>query len=355
MLDSKGPAVITKAALQKSGLKFPPVIFGTSGLGNLYLRLEESVKHKIVYESIYHSPGLTFFDTAGKYGAGLALECLGRSFKELQLEPQEVVISNKLGWFRTKLHTEHPTFEVDIWKGLEYDAVQKISYEGILECFEQGNDLLQAYVPQLVSVHDPDEYLAKAKSESEAKRLYQDILDAYRALEELKAQGKVSAIGVGAKDWRMIEKISQDVDLDWVMIANSMTVLKHPKNLILFMQSLAEKKIQIINAAVFQSGFLIGGDYCDYKFLKPDTAANQALFRWRDDFFTLCKKFDVKPAVACAQFSLQVPGVVSIALSSTDPEIVRENASIDSVVIPLEFWTAMKDKGLISKDCAWVG
>lgn len=290
MLDNEGQAIISNAASQKSALKFPPVTFGTSGLGNLYQILDESVKHVIVRECIEHSSKVTFFDTAGKYGAGLALECRGKSLKELQVNPQEVVISNKLGWFRTNLHTESPVFEKDIWKDLKYDAVLKIGYEGILECFEQGNNLLQAYVPQLVSIHDPDEYLAKAKSESEANRLYQDILDSYRALQELKAAGKVRAVGVGAKDWRIIERISRDVDLDWVMIANSMTVQKHPKNLMLFMQSIALRKIPIINAAVFQSGFLIGGDYYDYKLLKQDTAGTKALFEWRKDFFHIVQK-----------------------------------------------------------------
>ena len=50
-------------------------------------------------------------------------------------------------------------------RDLKHDAIQKISYEGMMECFEQGNELLGGYVPQMVSVHDPDEYLAMAKNE----------------------------------------------------------------------------------------------------------------------------------------------------------------------------------------------
>ena len=41
---------------------------------------------------------------------------------------------------------------------LKHDAVQDISYQGILDCYEQGNTLLGKYQARLVSVHDPDEY-----------------------------------------------------------------------------------------------------------------------------------------------------------------------------------------------------
>lgn len=339
----------------RTQLEFPPVIFGTSGLGNLFVALEEEVKDQIIKECMGQSTGGIFFDSAGKYGAGLALESLGRSLELLEVKPEEVKISNKLGWFRTALKTTEPTFEPGAWKGLEYDAVQKISYKGIMECFEQGNELLGAYVPQLVSVHDPDEYLAKAQNDEEEEKLYRDILEGYEALHELKTLGKVEAIGVGAKDWSIIEKISKDVALDWVMIANSMTLYHHPEDLLVFMQSLAEKNIQIINSAILHSGFLIGGDYFDYKVIKPDTEEHQALFKWREGFLDLCKIHGVKPVEACAQFSLKVPGVVSIAISTTDPKRVKENMQLVSAQIPPDFWEAMKEKGFISEWCSWVG
>lgn len=334
----------------KHKLRFPPIIFGTSGLGNLYTVLKESVKREIVYECIHHSKGNVVFDSAGKYGAGLALESLGESLRALKVKPEDVIISNKLGWLRTELKTSEPTFEHGIWKGLQHDAVQKISYEGIMECFEQGNELLGGYVPQLVSVHDPDEYLAKAQSDAEADELYVDILEAYCALEELKAAGKVLAIGVGAKDWKIIERISKDVRLDWVMIANSMTILNHPADLLMFIQTLSQKDIKIFNSAVFHSGFLIGGNYYDYKLIKPDTEENKALFRWRESFFAVCEAFGIKPSEACAQFSLNIPGIVSIALSSTNPDRVKENMSIATTKIPVAFWETMKVKGLIRED-----
>lgn len=187
-------------------LRMPPIIFGTSGLGNLFITLDETLKYNVIKECINHSEGAAVFDSAGKYGVGLALETLGRCLKRLNVKPGKVIIGNKLGWIRTELKTEEPTFEPGIWKGLKYDAVQKISYDGIMECFEQGNQLLDGYIPQMVSVHDPDEYLAKAEDEKHAHQLYDDILEAYKALYDLKRQGKVLGIGVGAKNWKTIQK-----------------------------------------------------------------------------------------------------------------------------------------------------
>ncbi|TXK36710.1 aldo/keto reductase [Pontibacter qinzhouensis] len=339
---------------QKVSINIPPVIFGTSGLGNLYEALDDDVKLAIVKECFVHSKGPAVFDSAGKYGAGLALESLGKCLRELNIKPEDVIISNKLGWVRTELKTPEPTFEPGVWKDLKYDAVQHISYDGILECFEQGNELLGGYVPQLVSVHDPDEYMAQAKDEAEAGKLYQDILDGYRALANLKAQGKVQAIGVGAKSWPIIKRIASDVQLDWVMIANSMTIKEHPQDLLDFMQELKQQGVQIINSAVYHGGFLIGGEYYDYKHVSPDSEENKALFKWRDDFFALCKQYDITPAQACVQFALHTPGVVSLALSTTNPKRVKQNIENAYNAVPAGFWQAMKEKGLLEQEYSYL-
>lgn len=329
-------------------IKIPPVIFGTSGLGNLFVALPEAAKLEIVKECVEQSNDAVVFDSAGKYGAGLALETLGKCLTELNVKPENVIISNKLGWLRTALTTDEPTFEPGVWKDLQYDAVQKISYDGIMECFEQGNELLNGYIPQMVSVHDPDEYLATAKDDVHAVRLYEDILNAYKALYDLKQQGKVQSVGVGAKDWKIIQKISNDVPLDWVMIANSLTIKNHPKELLDFIEELRTKGVLIINSAVFHAGFLVGGDYYDYKLVTPESHPD--LFRWRADFFALCNAFSIKPAEACVQFALNIPGVVSIALNTTNASRVAQNIAMASKKIPVEFWQQMKAKGLISAD-----
>lgn len=344
-----------KNPLGRTGLTIPPIIFGTSALGNLYEALDDEVKLEIVKECFRHVQAPVVFDSAGKYGAGLALEKLGQSLDRLKIKTADVLISNKLGWLRTPLQGSEPAFEKGVWKNLKHDAVQKIGYEGIIECWRQGSELLANYSAQLVSVHDPDEYLASARDEQERKKFYGHILEAYNALGDLKKEGKVKAIGVGAKDWKTIERIAGDVDLDWAMFANSLTIYRHPQDLLDFMERLNKQGVGIINSAVFNAGFLIGGRYFDYKPIEPDTKENKTVFRWREEFMSLCRKYDLKPATACIQFGLYAPGIAGISLNTSDPGRVKSN--VESIVTPVDdgFWREMKDKRLIRRDYPYVG
>jgi len=330
-------------------LVLPRVIFGTSGLGNLYQSSSFEEKKEIVRQCILHSPGQPLFDSAGKYGAGLSLESLGKCLSSLQVDPGQVMISNKLGWYRTAMLGAEPTFEKGVWVDIDHDAVQKISYQGILDCYHQGNELLGDYTAQLVSVHDPDEYLATATDELQRESLYQDILGAYRALSELKSQGKVKGIGVGSKDWKVIQRIAADVALDWVMIANSLTVISHPQELLDFIAGLKEKNISVINSAVFNGGFLIGSDYFNYQLVDANTVEGKQLLEWRDKFFGLCREFEIEPAAACVDFGFNIPGVKSIAMNTTKPEKVKVNINMVNTQVPAEFWQAMRQSGLLNK------
>jgi D-threo-aldose 1-dehydrogenase len=293
-----------------------------------------------------HVEAPVVLDTAGKYGAGLALEVIGKGLRELGIPPEDVVVSNKLGWKRVPLTTPEPTFEPGAWAELENDAVQCISYDGILECYEQGCELLgEGYTTQVVSVHDPDEYLAAATSEADRDRRFQDVLGAYKALFELKAAGHVQAVGVGSKDWRVIQELAGEVDLDWVMLACSLTVYTHPAELLAFMDELNGRGVGMINSAVFNAGFLVGGRYFDYR--QPDPAKERELFTWRDCFLGLCAKYHVSPAEVCVRFGMTVPGVVATALNTSKPERVAANVAAVQAEIPAEFWAAARYADLI--------
>jgi D-threo-aldose 1-dehydrogenase len=328
-----------------SELNLPPIVFGTSGLGNLYVALPEDVKQAVVAACLAHGPRPVFFDSAGKYGAGLALESLGKCLTALHIPSADVMISNKLGWFRTELKTPEPTFEPGVWKSLEHDAVQLISYEGILACYEQGNQLLGNYKAEFVSVHDPDEYLAAAISAEDKVQRHQDILDAYRALHDLKTAGKVKAIGIGAKDWRIIKKISSAIRLDWVMIANSMTIHSHPPYVVDFMKQLQQQGTAIINSAVFNGGFLTGQDYYNYQ--PVSLQSHPLLYQWRERFYRICADHNVSPAAICMLFGRQAPGVNSIAISTTNPKRIRENIELLNIPVSNSFWQSLVEHKLV--------
>ncbi|KLU06936.1 L-fuco-beta-pyranose dehydrogenase [Rhodopirellula islandica] len=330
------------------GNLLPPIVFGTSALGNLYQAIDRDTKRSIVSEWFEHCEGIVAADSAGKYGAGLALECMADALRSLQVKPAQILISNKLGWRRVPLKTPEPTFEPGAWVGLEHDAVQDISYNGILRCWEQGCELMAPYRPQLVSVHDPDEYLAAASSKDDRKRRWDDILGAYQALSELRDRGEVLAIGVGSKDWQVSEALTRDFPLDWVMLATSLTVRNHPQPLLDFVETLRRQSISVINSAVFHAGFLTGGNHYDYRKVTGETAEDQELLEWRRQFQRHCEQFNVPPAEACVAFGMSPPGVVATALNSSQPNRIAQNVRLVSAQPPAEFWASMKHDGLIN-------
>ncbi|MDH7569080.1 MAG: aldo/keto reductase, partial [Armatimonadota bacterium] len=76
---------------------------------------------------------------------------------------------------------------------------------------------------------------------------------------------------------------------------------------------------------------------------------------WRQRFFDLCQRYGVSPAEACVQFGLSGPGVVSIALNTSKPNRVAENARLVQAEVPPAFWQACKEEGLISRAYPYVG
>lgn len=342
--------------IRKTGIKIPSIIFGTSALGNLYRALDYDTKLSIVRECLESFDGPVIFDSAGKYGAGLALEELGRLLSLLDADPDRIIISNKLGWMRTELTTAEPCFEKGIWMDIHHDAKQAISAEGIISCWEQGNHLLgKKYRPGLLSVHDPDEYLAAAGNDSELReKLYNDILEAYNSLFELKKSDSSILIGVGAKDWKIIREISKNIDLDWAMFANSLTLFSHPMELVSFMSELHAKGVTIINSAVFNAGFLIGGNYFNYRLVSKGDPEHIRLFKWRDSFFEVCDDFSVSPSHACIRFGMSHPAVAAVALNTSNPDHVKRNVGEVQNEVPAELFNVMKERGLIDKEYPFV-
>ncbi len=339
------------STLGQTGLSIPPIIYGTSFLGNLYKELPWETKLSIIKEWFASVAGPVVIDTAGKYGAGLALEVIGNGLRELGISPDQIIISNKLGWKRVALSSKEPTFEPGAWINLEHDAIQEISYQGILDCWEQGCKLLgSSYKPALVSVHDPDEYLAVAiNSENRLKRI-EDIKEAYMALEELKQQGEIKGIGIGSKDWQVIRELHENVKFDWVMLANSLTLYTHPGEILHFIQELSEEGIGIINSAIFNAGFLTGGTYFDYRLLQPSNEADNERLNWRANFFNVCNDFKIEPGDACLHFALSPPEVSAVALNPSKPERIKRNVQVINSSLPNAFWNSLKEQHIIDPE-----
>ena len=311
-------------------MKLTPVIFGTSCLGNLYKSIPMETKVAIAAEwfKAFERPVI---DSAGKYGAGLSLECIGKALKALGKKNGDLTISVKLGWRRSRRLNpgEEPTFEPGAWAELEYDAVQDISYDGIMRCHAEAKDLLGGFAINLVSVHDPDEYLAAGNAK-------EDVIGAYRALFELKARGEAESVGIGSKDWRVIEMLWRDgVKFDWAMFACQPTLLVHPPELISFVDELKAAGVTLIDSAVFNGGFLIGSDMLDYR--KADPKKDAAAFAFRSCYLELCGRYGLDPAAPAVEYAYRL-GFDAVALNTASPHRILKNAAYANAKAPEAFW-----------------
>lgn len=333
----------------RSGLRLPRVVFGATALGNLFVAMSDEDKAEMVRQWFQHMPKPVAIDSAGKYGAGLSLEVIQRELAALGVNPSDVVVSNKLGWRRVPLTASEPTFEPGVWKNIQHDAVQDISYDGILRCHEDGCQMLGDYHPQLVSVHDPDEYLDAATDAADRQQRLTDIIEAYRALEELRDAGKVAAVGVGAKSWRVVQELDQHCRFDWIMMANSFTIMNHPADLVELIDSLQSRDVAVINSALLHGGFLVGGEFLDYQAIDPSDAHHAKCLQWRDDFTQICQQHDCQPYDVGVAFGCSHPGITSVALSTSNPKRVASMVSAAMVSPPVALWKSLVDGGLIDE------
>jgi D-threo-aldose 1-dehydrogenase len=113
------------------------------------------------------------------------------------------------------------------------------------------------------------------------------------------------------------------------------------------MEGLKNINTVIINSAVFNGGFLTGGDYYNYKLVEANNKEHKDLLQWRKDFFVVCDQFNIQPAHACVQFGLKAPGVTSIALNTTKAAKVKGNIDMATIEIPGSFWGTLRERQLI--------
>ncbi len=342
--------MLTSTPFGKTGLDLPGIVFGATSLGNLFRAATDDEKSAIVQQWLSSGLSPVVIDSAGKYGAGLSLEVIGRELAARSVPRSSVVISNKLAWRRVPLTTPEPTFEPGAWVDIQHDAVQDISYDGIMRCWHEGNQLLGDYPAQLVSVHDPDEYLDASSDAADRARRLQDIIEAYRALVELKQAQQVAGVGVGAKNWRVIQELDRYCQFDWVMFANSFTILEHPPELRELITSLSGRGVAVINSALFHGGFLLGGEFYNYRRVDPTQSADQQLLATRSKLASICQEFECSVFDVGVAFGRSHPGIHAVALSSSRADRVREHLAAVERQLPPELWSRLREAGILADD-----
>jgi D-threo-aldose 1-dehydrogenase len=318
---------------------------GGTSLGNMYEAVEDRAARAVV-ESAYSS-GVRLIDTAPVYGFGLSESRIGAALSALRRD--ELVISTKVGYRLLPLKPGERGS--DFWPGAPLlTSTFDFSRAGVRDSLFGSLERLRLERVDMVAIHDPDEAAGvDPASGMPVKSRFAEVMEgAYPALEDLRRQGVIRAIGVGINQWRMLVDFARAGDFDYFLLAGRYTLLEQePLNTLLPL--CVERRISLIIGGPFNSGILatgaVAGAYHNYAPASP-----QVLARVRQ-IEAICADFGISIRAAALQFPLAHPAVASVVTGARSTQEMQQNVAALRERIPVEFWAALKHAGLLHPDC----
>jgi len=304
--------------------------FGGAPIGNLYREISDEEAFGAV-EAAWQT-GVRYFDTAPHYGLGLSERRLGVALAGRPRD--EYVLSTKVGRVLEPFDgvgLDDEGFAVP----RQFRRVRDYSADGVKRSLESSLERLGTDRVEIVYIHDPDEHWDSAFGE------------AYPALEELRSQGVVGAIGVGMNQTRAPARFVRESDLDLVMIAGRYTLLDQTA-LDDLLPAAAERGVGIVAAGVYNSGLLsrprpAAGARFDY------AEAPTALVARANAIADVCERHGSSLPDAAAAFPLTHPRVVQVVLGMRTAEQVSSNAARFASPPPTALWQELLELGLIAE------
>lgn len=327
-------------SITKKQLKIKNISYGTAVLGNYYEVLSNDEASQVINKAF--DLGINYFDTAPLYGFGLSEHRVGMN---LQLKDRDsYILSTKVG----RLLSPADPKEIDRgpWKGgLNFNPYYDYSYDGTMRCIEESMHRLGISKIDILHIHDVDYFTHKEKHLVE-KYFSEAIKGAYKALEELRRNGDISAISIGINEFEMAERFLKEVDVDCVMLAGRYTLLEQ-NSLKTFLPLCEKNKVDILLAAPFNSGILAGSEKnLNWNYAK----ASKELIDKVNSLKRICDNYNIPLAAAAIQFPLAHPVVKTVVTGAVNVKELEENVSYLDVKIPNDFWQELKELNLIAKE-----
>ncbi|TXI09136.1 MAG: aldo/keto reductase [Rhizobium sp.] len=311
--------------------------FGGGPLGGIYRAISDSEAADMVAAAL--DTGVSYFDVAPLYGHGLAERRIGDG---LRRHRSQVVLSTKVG--RLLMPSRGKPASGIYADPLEFEPVYDYSHDGVMRSLEDSLQRLGLSSVDIVYIHD----VTKRWHGDDAQRRFAEVMDGgYRALERLRGEGVIKAIGVGMNDDGGLARFAEAGNFDCFMLAGQYTLLDQSPLDHLF-PICARRDISIVSAAPFNSGILATGTKGDAKFFYQ-SAPPEILERTRK-IEAVCERHGVPLPAAALQFALGHPLVASVAAGSSSAAEVRQNVSYMTLPIPADFWGELKAEGLIRAD-----
>jgi D-threo-aldose 1-dehydrogenase len=281
---------------------------GTAPIAGLYHAVDDETADAVV-ECAWEL-GIRYFDTAPRYGAGLAERRLGHA---LLGKPRDAfAVSTKVGRLLRPGES--------VWHGapplVDYFD---FSYDAALRSLEESLERLGLDRVDIAFVHDPDGHYEEA------------LTGAFRALRRLHDEGTLRAIGVGSNQTEILGRFAREADPDCVLIAGRWTLLDRSAadELLPLCQ---ERGITVIAGGVFNSGILAGGDSFDYERAPIEIVAQADRLR------TTCAGHGVPLAAAAVQFPLRHPAVDCALIGCATADEMTEDVRLANLRLPDTLW-----------------
>jgi D-threo-aldose 1-dehydrogenase len=278
---------------------------GGGPLGN-YLHAISDARAAEVVEAAWES-GIRYFDTAPFYGLGLSERRMGRALRERPRS--EFILSSKVGRLVRPGPGDDGGFAVPGDHHVEWD----FSRDGVLRSVTESLDRLGLDHVDILFIHDPDRHWPQALDE------------AYPALADLRAQGIVRAIGVGMNQSPMLVDFVKHTDLDLLLAANQVTLLRRTafEELLPLCQ---DRGIPVIAASLFHRGLLAAAE--------PPADAPAEVHAYA----AACARHGVPLPAAALQFPLRHPAVSTVLVGAHAPDHVTANLQALDHPLPSALW-----------------
>ena len=328
--------------LGKGPVKTTILGFGGSTIGNIDgLRVVSQTDALSAIQTAWDR-GIRYFDTAPLYGAGLGEQRMGHAIRQ---HPRETyTVSTKVGAILKPLPPD-TTDKGRFTNRLPFDVVYDYSYDATLRSVEDSMQRLGLNRFDIAVIHDIDTYTHGV--EGQKQKFSEAMEGAYPALEQLRREGVLQAIGVGVSSWEVCQECVRSCDFDCFILAGRYTLLEQ-KSLETFLPLCQDRNIGVIAAAPYNSGILVYGpvDGAHYNYAP---ASSLILERTRQ-IEIVCARYRVTLAAAALQFPLGHPAVSSVLPGPRTPAQVETSVKLFKEIIPEDFWEDLKKEQLIDAE-----
>ncbi|MEW6146632.1 MAG: aldo/keto reductase [Bradyrhizobium sp.] len=299
---------------------------GSAPLGGLFSPVSDADAQATIARA--WSLGVRFFDTAPLYGFGLAERRLGAFLRQ---QPREsYVISTKVG--RLLQAPDGAPAEDEHYKGTPRERpVFDFSHDGVMRSVEESLERLGLDRIDVLLVHDPDDHYDDA------------VTGAFRALQRLRENGTVKAIGAGMNQSEMLVRFAEAVPVDCFLLAGRYTLLDQGALDALFPLCQA-KHIGILLGGLYNSGIL-ANPTTSAKFNYQD--ADAALVARALELDALCRKHGAELKAAALQFCMAHPAVTVAVMGARNAGEVADNMAMTEKAVPAAFWQELRARKLV--------